>query len=239
MAIREPKKIRLDRLSYVHYQHPDLANAHRFLVDFGLELVSETEHRKYYKGFGTEPFIYVAEASTGSQKAFLGGAWAVESYEDLEVAAALPSASNIVDSDTPGGGSTVTLKDPTGHNVILVFGKKQLPVQAALREIELNSAQVKHRRGVFQRFKPGPSPIHKLGHYGLVVKRSTFLATRDWYTNTFNLKLTDSVFVPETGEDRTSFLHVEKGLEYTDHHVSLSSIFPLSFYKLVYDDGQR
>ena len=98
------QKVRLDRLAYVHYQHPSLSEAHRFLLDFGLLLVEQTNTRNYYKGFGTAPCIYVAEQSPNSQRRFVGGAWVVESYEDLERAAALPCASQIEQSNIPGGG---------------------------------------------------------------------------------------------------------------------------------------
>jgi hypothetical protein len=216
----DPRKIRLDRLAYVHYQHPDLSKAHRFLTDFGMEKVKETENRIYYRGFGAAPCIYVAEASPTPDRNFVGGAWVVESYRDLEDAAALPGASQIADSDVPGGGSTVTLKDPNGHNIMLVFGQTLSSHSKSLHQVEMNSACVKPRVGVFQRFKPGPSPVHKLGHYGFVVRKSTFFSTREWYTRTFNLKVTDSVFDPESNVDETSFLHIDKGKEYTDHHVS-------------------
>ncbi|PMD50745.1 Glyoxalase/Bleomycin resistance protein/Dihydroxybiphenyl dioxygenase [Hyaloscypha bicolor E] len=214
----DPRKIRLDRLAYVHYQHPDLSKAHRFLTDFGMEKVKETENRIYYRGFGAAPCIYVAEASPTPNRNFVGGAWVVESYRDLEDAAALPGASQIADSDVPGGGSTVTLKDPNGHNIMLVFGQILSSHSKSLHQVEMNSACVKPRVGVFQRFKPGPSPVHKLGHYGFVVRKSTFFSTREWYTRTFNLKVTDSVFDPESNVDETSFLHIDKGKEYTDHH---------------------
>src|SRR6266498_506242 len=63
--------------------------------------------------------------------------------------------------------------------------------------------------------------VHKLGHYGLVVPGPQFLPMRDWYTGTFNLAISDSVFSPSTGEDETSFIHVDRGVEFSDHHVSV------------------
>lgn len=212
-------KIQLDRLAHVHYLHPDLNKIHKFLLDFGFEVVEETPTKKYYGGFGSQPYLYIAEASPDAKRHFVGGAWVVSSHQDLERASQLPGATSIKDASGPGGGKTVVLKDPWNFEISLHFGQKESPYEQKPETVIINTAQMKPRKGEFQRFKKGPSKLHKLGHYGLVVPTAEFLKAREWYSTTFNLAVTDSIFNPETGEDETSFLHVDKGEEFSDHHV--------------------
>lgn len=80
--IDESKQIRLLRLSHMRYQHPDLDLITRFLLDFGMHIVKKTDDTIWFRGYSSEPYVYVAEK--GAEKKFLGGAWTVESYEDLE-----------------------------------------------------------------------------------------------------------------------------------------------------------
>ena len=149
-------KILLDRLGHVRYAHPDITRAHRFLLDFGLEPVHQTGSRTYYKGFGDLPYIYVAEQAAGPKRKFLGGAWVVASRAELEKATKLPNASGIEELDGPGGGSVVTLPDPKGHNVLLIYGQETASGEESPPEIVQNTARGKPRKGEFHRFKHGP-----------------------------------------------------------------------------------
>ena len=44
---------------------------------------------------------------------------------------------------------------------------------------------------------------------------------KNWYTTTFNLALSDTLFKPGTEQHVMHFLHIDKGEEYVDHHVSV------------------
>jgi len=225
-----PRKIKAARLTSVHYQHPDLAKAAEFLKDFGFYEARKEDSRIYFAGFGVEPYVYVAEQSPDSKRHFLGASWTVASEEDLKLAALHPNASKIEDRAGPGGGKIVTITDPNGLPVSFVYGQ-QLKDKRVDSEIKLsreddgvdqNFAFEKSRRGKFRRFRAGPSPVHKLGHYGLIVPGSKYKATFDWYTSLMNLKPTDAVYDPTSGNDKTCFMHVDLGQEYSDHHVSQS-----------------
>lgn len=221
-------KISVLRLAHVHYQLPDFERAISFLNDFGFVEAERQGSKVYFRGFGAQPYLYIAEPSPTSKRAFLGGAWVVESEEDLKLAAAQPGATPIRSNNGPGGGSIVTITDPNGQNVSFVHGQtlqdKTPDEKIDCREpdnpkIAINTALEKTRRGKFQRFKQGPSPIHKLGHYGFVVPESQYEKTVLWYTALMNLKPTDAIFNPVSGKDETCFFHIDRGTEYTDHHV--------------------
>ena len=46
-----------------------------------MTLVKKTENERWFRGYGTDQYTYYAREGP---KKFLGGAWEVESYEELE-----------------------------------------------------------------------------------------------------------------------------------------------------------
>ena len=215
-------KIKILRITHVHYRHPDLEKADAFLLDFGLEPVERLNDRIYYRGFGPDPYCYLAEISKSGQREFGGGAWLVESYGDLERASKLPGASVVTAAEGPGGGSAVTLQDPNGQAVKLIHGQEEVVASDRPSKIQTNTPLEKNREGSFHRFQPGTSKVYKVGHYGFVVPATKFHQTREWYLSNFNFAITDSVYNPRNGDDELSFLHVDRGEDFMDHHVRQS-----------------
>lgn len=217
-------KVQLDRLLYTHYQHQNLSTANKFFTDFGLIPVRQDGSIIYYRGFGDAPCVYIAEQSPDNFKHFVGGGWVVKSYNDLESASKIPGASAIQDAITPGGGKFVDIKDPNGVNVRLIHGityrEEEEQGKERPKPVLFNTWEDKPRKGEFQRFPPGPSKVHKLGHYGLIVDKSQFEFTVAWYIGNFSLAHTDSLYDAESGKDTMTFMHIDKGEEFTDHHVS-------------------
>jgi hypothetical protein len=218
-------KVNVLRLAHVHYQFPDLVKEKAFLLDFGFVQAHHEDNRIYYKGFGTQPYILIAEQSPYTSRKFIGATWVVKSAADLDAAALLLTASPVQQSTAPGGGQVVSVKDPNGFEVNFIYGQ-------TLREDErrapasgiLNTADRKPRKGAFKRFSPGPSPVHKLGYYGFVIPKDRFHETVDWYTTIMNVTPTDAVFDPATRKDETVFLHIDLGLDWSDHHVGYSFV---------------
>jgi hypothetical protein len=221
-------KIQVTALAHVHYQHPDLSKAITFFADFGFveAATSDNPKRIYYRGFGPNPYLYIAEQSPDSKRHFLGGTWVTESLEDLHKAAKHPSASGIRDNDGPGGGQIVTLTDPNGFPVSFIHGQTMRTPDTdgtsyfheETGGVVANTAVEKPRKGAFRRFQPGPSPVNKAGHYGFIVPKSRYRETLAWYLELINLTPTDVVFDGESGEDETSFNHIDLGEVFTDHH---------------------
>ena len=120
-------KIQLERVLATHYCHPSLSEAHRFFTDFGLIEAKRSDDKIYYRGFGQDPYIYIAEQSASGKAAFIGGIWVVSSRGDLESASKIPGATPIQPSSAPGGGDFVTIIDPTGISVTLVHGIQARP----------------------------------------------------------------------------------------------------------------
>lgn len=216
------KRISLNSLMYVKYAHPDLEKSHEFLTDFGLVPVEKTSGKIWYRGFGNSPVSYISEKSKSGQPEFLGGGWSVDEYEDLEAASRLPGASSITEAEEAIGGRVVTVSDPAGGSIHLHWSHSQREIEQSEepKKLLFNTWNSKPRKGEFQRFDDGPSYIHKLGHYGYEVNHSVFEEVRQWYFDTFTLTTTDSIFNPGTGKDIMTFIHLDKGEKYVDHHVS-------------------
>ena len=226
------EKIQVLRLAFVYYQHPDLTKALTFLKDFGFVEAQTSANKVFLRGFGIDPYLYVAEQSPDSERHFLGGFWTVSSQEDLKKAAAQPGASSIFNLDGPGAGQAVTLRDPNNFVVGFVFGQEEREKGGShdLEQgvTEQNSTALKPRKGDVRRFRNAPCPVHKLGHYGFVVPENKFRETLYWYYSIMNLAPTDTVFDPATGKDQTTFNHIDLGDDYTDHHVRSTLEFSYS-----------
>ncbi|THX22568.1 hypothetical protein D6C90_05068 [Aureobasidium pullulans] len=216
LSIDDPR-IRLVKTAFVIYDHEDLDKADQFLKDFGLSEVERSEDgtQIFYKGYGPDPFVYLARKATTSS--FGGAAYSVESREELEKATNMENASPISDLKAPGGGEIVTLTDPAGFHVHLVHGvKEKQPEPMKLEKLTVNFEDDKPRRGRFQRFKPGPAPVFKWGHYGVTYPDGGYQLMYDWYTRHLALAPSDVVYLGD--KPITVFFHIDRGEEFTDHH---------------------
>ncbi|KAK3722462.1 hypothetical protein LTR37_002454 [Vermiconidia calcicola] len=218
VGIDTSKQVKIVKVAHMRYQHPDLPTITKFLKDFGMHVAKETEDRIWFRGYGDDQYVYYAQK--GAEKKFLGGCFAVESYEDLEKAAKIPGAGQIEEmKDAPGGGYLIVVNDPEGFPVNLVYGQEPAPRGELPQKIIQNTEVEKPRVRKFNRFTPGPAAVHKLGHYGYTVQK--FDEQVEFYTRNFNLVPTDFMYVPtEDGKtkDVATFMHIDRGDDPVDHH---------------------
>lgn len=211
--------VRLVRLAHVYYAHQDLTAACQFLVDFGLFEVEHHGDRVFFRGYGSELFIYCA--LKGDRDEFRGAAWEVESHEDLQTARdLLPRATAEYDLQTPGGGRGVTFHDPVDQFPFhLVCGQAQRDNRKTLPSMAMRMPNFpdKKQRPANEtvRMNRGPAPVHKLGHFGLCV--TDFDRTYVFFTRYFNLKPSELVH-DGSGRYVTTFMHLDRGPEWVDHH---------------------
>ena len=64
--------------------------------------------------------------------------------------------------DAPGGGYLVTVHDPEGFPVNLIYGQTPAESGPMPPQLEYNFENEKHRLRRFQRFNPGPAAVHKV-----------------------------------------------------------------------------
>lgn len=209
--------IKLLKTAFVVYEHADFDTAKRFYLDFGLQVAQEAQDEVFFKGYGSEPFIY--HLKRASKSSFGGAAYVVESESELERAEQIPGATQRRSLRSPGGGSVVTLTDPQGFKVHLVHGQRECAATPPhLEKLTINYEDAKPRKGKFQRFEPGPAPVHRWGHYGVTYDPINvgYEAMFDWYTQVIGLATSD--LVHRDGRPITCFFHIDRKQEYSEHH---------------------
>ncbi|KAJ4856759.1 hypothetical protein T069G_10127 [Trichoderma breve] len=218
-----PSKVQLVRIAHVYFEHPDLEKFSEFAKDFGFVEVHRINGRIYYRGYGRDPFIYVASQSPDGKPRFRGPAFVAASQDEFDKAAKLDGA--IIGSldEAPGKGQIVTFNRPDKTFFHVIYGQEERITSAqepsAIHEQlgPFNKPFEKPRRGKFQRCHEGPALVHKLGHFGYVVP--DFDAELAWYTDNFNFVPSDILYHWDfSNMDVLTFMHLDLGKEYSDHH---------------------
>ncbi|KAL6821543.1 Glyoxalase/Bleomycin resistance protein/Dihydroxybiphenyl dioxygenase [Trichoderma camerunense] len=218
-----PSKVQLARIAHVYFEHPDLDKFSEFAKDFGFIEAHRINGRIYYRGYGRDPFIYVASQSPDGKPRFRGPAFVAASQDEFDKAAKLDGA--IIGSldEAPGNGQIVTFNRPDKTFFHVIYGQEERITSAqepsAIHEQlgPFNKPFEKPRRGKFQRCHEGPALVHKLGHFGYVVP--DFDAELAWYTDNFNFVPSDILYHWDfSNMDVLTFMHLDLGKEYSDHH---------------------
>lgn len=132
-------RIKILRVAHVYYKHKDVARQEQFLADFGFIETERQGGKIFYRGYGSDPFIYCLES--GTEDEFGGVGLAVASLSDLERARAIfPTASEVYDLvNVPGGGKCVTVQDPVdGWKLHLVYGQTEVEPLKDYRVLDFN-----------------------------------------------------------------------------------------------------
>ncbi|TKA64631.1 hypothetical protein B0A55_09312 [Friedmanniomyces simplex] len=221
-----PPLIRLERLSFVIYEHPDLDAFRSYAKDFGLEEASSSSNEVFFAGYGRDPFVYIARAADpGSGKRFVGAGFCAETEDDFKKASGRHGAQQVNTANRPGGGQAVSITDLNGFVVEVCWGQKEkkLPPHGVSSVVEggvVNGALNKARVGEFTRMQEGPAAVHKLGHFGYNTDK--FEETCEWYTKNFNIYPTDVLWAPsDKNLDVAAFYRLDRGKEFVDHHCLL------------------
>jgi catechol 2,3-dioxygenase-like lactoylglutathione lyase family enzyme len=200
-------------LTHLVFGRPALAQAERFLADFGLVTQSRTAEALYMRAAGPRPYCYRVEASRGAR--FIGFGLAVGTRENLEAVSRLPGASAISASRHPGGGEVVVLKDPSGFVVEVTCGQQQVEPLPRRAAIAMNTGDAKPRVNATQRPPTTPPEVLQLGH--VVLELADFQATCGWYTRNFGFIPSDILLLPD-GSPAGVFLRLNLGATPADHH---------------------
>jgi len=204
--------VKVSRLSYVKYQTTDLAVMQSFLEDFGLNLVKNTGNKLYMKGLSTDPFIHVAELA--NENKFIGAGFSVDSMDELQKLAQKNNL-EITPSDYPGVNQILSMVMPDGFVIEVIvnpsskhFGDEDLGA--------INTPYKKYRKNQSVRVSPGRKEVVRLGHFVLHV--SDHATSVDWLNKYLGLIPSDYLAIPETEQIVGTFMRIDKGSEFVDHH---------------------
>lgn len=203
-------------LHHVHLRVRDLGETRVFAKDFGFqEAAAAVDGKVYLRGAGTGAYQLVLEAAGESSLA--GIAFAVDGRADLDRAAAEHGGSSVRPLEGPGGGEVVTLTDPEGTLVDLVYGIANRTHDALPPGIFFNQGTEKTRRGEAQYQPPlGPPQLLRLGHVGLFVR--DFKACEAWYRTVLGLLPSDVMYAGDPQNVIAGFYRIDRGSEWVDHH---------------------
>jgi catechol 2,3-dioxygenase-like lactoylglutathione lyase family enzyme len=207
--------------AYIMFQVPNLKKQKSFLEDFGMVLTEETESEIYMRGYGPEPYIYVA--CKGSSAKYLGVGLVIDSDDELE-RIANATDTTIENIPGPGKGRRVRLIDPDGFFVDLTHGREKVSELKTRREallFNLPSRKSRVNRAVREPIQP--SAVERFGHVVLMV--SDFERSWKWYRRHLGLLPTD-VLCSDVGLPLMSFNRFDKGSEPVDHHAIVLSSGP-------------
>lgn len=206
--------IKIVGLAYVRYRVPVPDVMANFLIDFGLFEHQRIGSTIYMRGSNESPYLVVIEKSQST--GFIGPAFVAESRDDLVKVAEHFNNCKIETNPGPGGGERVRVIDLDGYQIEFVHGIAPVETLPSRKPLIFNDSESHSRKGNFQRPRPGPSTIKRIGH--LIIRVDDYDAALAWYQQ-FGLLISDEVYDPED-PTRTlnGFLKCDRGHDWTDHH---------------------
>lgn len=202
---------------HVRFSVRDLDKQEKFANDFGLITEERTEEKLVMRTQGGDVVAYIA--FKGDEDRYLGIAFEAEDESVLEEAISKHGATRLEPDSIPGVEQAVSMLDPDGNQVIIVYGVTQRPPGEAYPELAFNTPFNKTRLGRSQSPRDrGPARLWRLGHMGLFVK--SFEKSSAWYSEKLGLIGSDIYHVPNVPQAKiVGFFRLDRGDEYVDHHV--------------------
>lgn len=222
MTTLSQTKVNILDVGYTAYQVTDLDLMERFLIDFGMTRSARTDGAVYMRGTGSNHHVHVARL--GSENKFLGGCLVVASREELDKAALIPGAVGPEAITEPGGGWRVTLTTPNKHTIWVEWGVAKVPEMPVRRSYRMNFASEHLRHNSAVRQRPEATPVLRIGHFVLWVPEA--VPEIDWFMQHFAMAPADFICAHSDnppGQEPVvgTFLRVDRGAEYVEHHCIL------------------
>ncbi|MCA9578423.1 MAG: 2,3-dihydroxybiphenyl 1,2-dioxygenase [Sandaracinaceae bacterium] len=226
-------------VSHIVLERPLLDDMRHFLLDFGLRRSAQDRHGDYFRGSsGAHHLVAVRRAPTPR---FAGVAFVAAERSDLDVLTRVAGASGVEPTDEAGGGERVRLRSPSGLEVQVVHGVRELAPLQTRAALSTNRVRQRHRVNSPQRRDRGPAQVERLA----AVSWQTPDVEHDagWFMQTFGLIASDYLVLGErTKQAMGAFLRVDLGRTPVDHHaVALFAgprgrLLSASFEVLDFDD---
>ncbi len=128
------------------------------------------------------------------------------------------------------GGVCVDLRDPGGGLVRVVCDPLQLTALPDQRPLPINAGRHVARINAAQRPPREPAAVQRLGH--VVLQRTAFRRTLDWYLKMLGLLVSDFLFFAGQRERGPvmAFIRCDRGATPADHHTLALTLGPSNRY---------
>lgn len=211
--------IKVRDIAHIRLRSPDLAAAERFLTDFGLLPSARTETALYMRG--TDPAHHIHITELGDPKVLAIGFQAGSEADLHTLARELPGASAVTPTGEPGGGFRVTVTEPNGFPIEVVWGQARLPALPVPERV-LNTGTAKPRQNALQRLDVAPCRVKRIGH--AVIATPDIAGSVAWAQRVLGLVTSDDVHAEDNPELLlASFNRADRGEEFVDHHTMMFS----------------
>ena len=212
---RPPALARATELAFLRFETPDLVEAERFRIDFGMHTASRTAEQLVMRGAGSAPCLYVATKARAAR--YVGAAFVVAQDTDLQRLVRESGARMLEPQTIPGGGRGVELIDPAGHALWLLVDRPQVPVLPVREPLYAGTNTVDHkaRVNVTVRAPVEPAAVLRIGH--MVMQTTDFPAMAAWYMRHLGLIPTDVQYLAD-GSPALTFFRLDLGNTPADHH---------------------
>lgn len=203
--------IKIEDISHVRFQAPDLSIMQDFLEAFGMTEAERDETHLIMRAHGPAPFVHATEKGEAGFAAL--GLRAASSH-DLQILADANGVA-VEPFDMPGGGQVVRLTDPDGRLVEVVAEQTMVDPLPVDERPAVNTGLSHPRQSETIRIAAGPATVMRLGH--VVLDVSDFRMVEEWYKQRFGFITSDEI---EMAPDQPmgAFLRCDLGDRPTDHH---------------------
>ena len=198
-------------LLYVRFQVPDLQQQVQFLRDFGMQ-AELVDGRLLARGTDADRCVYVADQGDAQ---FVGIGFEALSAQALQQLADFDQVP-IEPCPLPGGGDMLSLTDPDGFCVEVVFGGEAVPPLPVNLRNPVNHALAQPRLGDRVALPDNPVSVKRLGHCVRMV--TNFRESEAWYKERFGLLTSDEVYAGSEDNVLGAFLRCNRGEMHVDHH---------------------
>jgi len=204
--------IRAQELVAIHLVRPDVLESCAYFEDFGLSVDRKTSERAYLHGLKDNRHSVIITKGPSKYEGFSVLASSRDDLETLSKELNLPVEKN----DPVRGGEKVTLRDPDGFMVEVVWGLNPIKSTPYTNNTKINKATKKERINVPSVLEIKPAPVHKIGHTVLGISR--FFTSLEWYQDTLGLISSDFQVVKDEPIPVVCFFRFDRGDTPTDHH---------------------
>jgi catechol 2,3-dioxygenase-like lactoylglutathione lyase family enzyme len=216
--------VKVAGLAWLEFDKPDLAQAQVFLTDFGFTVTDRTPDALLLRGrWPSMPCLVIRHGATSK---FAGVAFRAGARTDLDRLARTAGGT----LNPHAGGHAVTLRDPSGFTVRVVYGVPELAALPERAPLALNFGTEPARVDQTQRPERRAAEIQRLGH--VVLGTTRFRAALDWYLDTLGLIVSDFLYLDgQRGRGPAmAFIRCDQGSVPADHHTLAMLLAPRTGY---------
>lgn len=202
-------------LSHITLERPQLDDMRHFLVDFGLRRSAQDRHGDYYRGSSAAHHLVAVRRAPTPR--FAGVTFTAAARADLDVLTRVSGASAIEPTDEAGGGERVRLRSPSGLEVHVVHGVRELTPLQTRAALSTNRARQRQRVNSPQRRERGHAQVERLA--AVAWQTPDVEQETGWFMQTLGLIASDYLVLGDRSKQAMgAFLRVDLGRTAVDHH---------------------